>query len=80
MVEGCAHTKQTFWTEDEFTVTVSSGIRNCDERVVEIVVREIEKVKPVVMCVVSRAMVTTGGEAGASWTLLVDEVRQGSGK
>jgi hypothetical protein len=27
MVEGCTHTKQTFWTEDEFTVTTSSGIR-----------------------------------------------------
>jgi hypothetical protein len=30
MVEGCTRTKQTFWTEDEFTVTVSSGIRNRD--------------------------------------------------
>jgi hypothetical protein len=46
MVEGCTRTKQTFWTEDEFTVTASSGIRNCDVRVAEIVVRELEKVKP----------------------------------
>jgi hypothetical protein len=30
--------KQTFWTEDEFTVTVSSGIRKRDVRVAEIVV------------------------------------------
>jgi len=35
-----------FWTEDEFTVTSSSGIRNHDVRVVEIVEREIEKSKP----------------------------------
>jgi hypothetical protein len=46
MVEGCTHTKQTFWTEDEFTVTVSSGIRNRDVRVAEIVARELEKAKP----------------------------------
>jgi hypothetical protein len=46
MVEGCTRTKQTFWTEDEFTVTVSSGIRNRDVRVAEIVVRELEKTKP----------------------------------
>ena len=46
MVEGCTRTKQTFWTEDEFTVTVSSGIRYRDVRVVEIVSREPEKTKP----------------------------------
>jgi hypothetical protein len=46
MVEGCTRANQTFWTEDEFTVTVSSGIRNRDVRVAEIVVREIEKAKP----------------------------------
>jgi hypothetical protein len=40
------HTKQTFWTEDEFTVTSSSGIRNRDVRVTEIVSRELEKAKP----------------------------------
>jgi hypothetical protein len=28
----------------------------------------------------SRALVTAGGEAGASWTLLSAEIRQGSGK
>jgi hypothetical protein len=43
MVQGCTNTKQTFWTEDEFTVTVSSGIRDRDVRVAEIVVRELEK-------------------------------------
>jgi hypothetical protein len=46
MVQGCIHTKQTCWTEDEFTVTVSPGIRNRDVRVAEIVVREVEKTKP----------------------------------
>jgi hypothetical protein len=46
MVEGCTHTKQTFWTEHEFSVTTSSGIRNRDVRVAEIVVRELEKTKP----------------------------------
>ena len=38
--------KQTFWTEDEFTVTASSGIRDCDARVAEIVAKELEKTKP----------------------------------
>jgi hypothetical protein len=33
MVEGCTRTKQTFWTEDQFTVTSSSGIRDRDTRV-----------------------------------------------
>ena len=46
MVQGCTHIKQTFWTEDEFTVTVSPGIRNRDVRVAEIVARELEKGKP----------------------------------
>jgi len=46
MVEGCTRTKQTFWTEDEFTVTASAGIRNRDVRVAEIVVRELAKAKP----------------------------------
>jgi hypothetical protein len=41
VVEGCTRTKQTFWTEDHFVVTSSSGIRDRDTRVAEIVVREI---------------------------------------
>ena len=32
MVQGCTRTKQTFWTEVEFTVTSSSDIRNRDVR------------------------------------------------
>ena len=43
MVQGC--TKQTFWTEDQFVVTASSGIRDRDARVAEIVARELQKAK-----------------------------------
>ncbi len=46
MVQGCTHTKQTFWTEDQFVLTVSPGIRDRDTRVVEIVMRELQKTKP----------------------------------
>jgi hypothetical protein len=46
MVQDCTLTKQTFWTEDQFTVTASSGIRDRDVRVAEIVTRELEKTKP----------------------------------
>ncbi len=42
MVQGCTRTKQTFWTEDGFTVKALPGIRNRDVRVAEIVVRELE--------------------------------------
>jgi hypothetical protein len=51
MVEGCTRTKQTFWTEDEFTVTTSSGIRNRDVRVAEIVVMKFGKVPGSNSCV-----------------------------
>jgi hypothetical protein len=46
MVQGCTHTKQTFWTEDQFVLTASPGIRDRDTRVAEIVSRELEKAKP----------------------------------
>ena len=46
MVQGCTRTKQTFWTEDQFVVTSSSGIRDRDTRVIEIVVRQLQKTKP----------------------------------
>ncbi len=46
MVEGCTHTKQTFCTEDQFTVTSSSGIRDRDARVAEIVTRDERQVCP----------------------------------
>ena len=47
MVPGCTRTELTCWTEDKFTVTSSSGIRDRDVRVAEIVARELEKAKPV---------------------------------
>jgi hypothetical protein len=46
IVQGCTSTRQTFWTEDQFVVTSSSGIRDQDQSVVQIVVRELEKTKP----------------------------------
>ena len=46
MVQGCTRTKQTFWTEDQFVVTASSGIQDRDTRVAEIVARELQKAKP----------------------------------
>ena len=42
----CTHTKQTSWTEGQFTVTASAGIRNRVQRVSEIVVRELKRAKP----------------------------------
>ena len=39
-------TKQTSWTEDQFTVTSSAGIRYRVQRVAEIVVRELKRANP----------------------------------
>ncbi len=83
MVQGCPCTKQTIWTEDQCLVTSSSGIRDQDTSVAEIVVRELEKTKldvQVGMCTGSPALVTKGGESGVSWTLLVAEVWEGCWK
>jgi hypothetical protein len=46
LVTVCTCTKQTAWTEDQFTVTAKSGIRNHEKRVVEIVVRDLKRTKP----------------------------------
>ena len=48
VVQGCtqSRTNQTCWTEDQFVVTVSSGIWDRDTRVAEIVTRELQKTKP----------------------------------
>ncbi len=43
---GCTRTKQTAWTEDQFTVTSSAGIRIREKRVADIVVRELKRTKP----------------------------------
>ena len=67
-----------FGQNDEFTVTASSGIRNRDVRVVEIVVRELEKAKPDKWGYVQSRELWS--QVGGSWTLLAAEVRQGSWK
>ena len=46
VVQGCTRTNQTFWTEEQFVVTSTSGIRDHDKRVPEIVTRDLEKAKP----------------------------------
>jgi hypothetical protein len=46
LVTVCTRTKQTAWTEDQFTVTSSTGIRNREKRVADIVVRELKRAKP----------------------------------
>jgi hypothetical protein len=46
LVPDCTRSKQTVWTEDQFTVTSSEGIRNREKRVADIVVRELKRAKP----------------------------------
>jgi hypothetical protein len=46
LVTRCTRPKQTAWTEDQFTVTSSSGIRNREKRVADIVVRDLKRDKP----------------------------------
>jgi hypothetical protein len=43
LVSGCTRSKQTAWTEDQFTVTSSAGIRNREKRVSDMVVRELKR-------------------------------------
>ena len=64
LVPGCTRTKQPSWTEDQFTVTVSAGIRNLENRVAEIVVRELNRAKPGVWgCVQTREVWSTEEES-----------------
>ncbi len=42
----CTRTKQTVWTEDQFKVTSSAGIRNHEKRGADIIVRELKRAKP----------------------------------
>jgi len=46
LVAGCTRTKQTAWTEDQFTVTSSAGIRNREKRAADTVARELKRAKP----------------------------------
>ena len=71
-VAGCTRTNQTSWTEDQFTVTSSAGIRNREIRVTEIVLRELKRAKPGAWgCVQAREVWSTEEEAhircGHSW-------------
>ncbi len=77
----CRCTKQTSWTEDQFTVTSSAGIRNRENRVAEIVVRELKRVKPDVWgCVQAREVWSTDEETHmpVTRTLLDLQVWDGS--
>jgi hypothetical protein len=46
LVQDCTRSEQTVWTEDQFIVTSSVGIRNHEKRVSDIVVRELKRAKP----------------------------------
>jgi hypothetical protein len=64
LVTGCTRTKQTAWTEDQFTVTSSAGIRNREKRVADIVVRELKRAKPGVWgCIQAREVWSSEEEA-----------------
>jgi hypothetical protein len=75
MVQGCDHTKKTFWTEDEFTVTGSPGIRNRDVRVAEIVARELEKAKRRSRELTGEALKQIHGMGTRRYVLSVDRVQ-----
>jgi hypothetical protein len=63
-VAGCTRTKQTTWTEDQFTVTSSAGIRNREKRVADSVVRELKRAKPGAWgCIQAREVWSTEEEA-----------------
>jgi hypothetical protein len=63
-VAGCTRTKQTAWIEVQFTVTSSAGIRNREERVADIVVRELKRAKPGVWgCIQAREVWSSEEEA-----------------
>jgi hypothetical protein len=68
LVPDFTRTKQTSWTEDQFTVTSSAGIRNREERVAEIVVRELKRTKPGVWGYVQVREVWSTEEEAHMWT------------
>jgi hypothetical protein len=81
MVQGCTHTKKTFWTEDQFVLTASTGIRDRATRVAEIVTRELQKTKPGKWGYVqARELWSPKEEAHVrpgQWTLLTAEAWEG---
>jgi hypothetical protein len=67
-VTGCTRSKQTAWTEDQFTVTSSAGIRNHEKRVTDIVVKGpnlvLKRAKPGAWgCIQAREVWSTEEEA-----------------
>ena len=56
------------WTEDQFTVTSSAGIRTREKRVAEIVVRELKRAKPGVWGCVQTRQVWSTEEKAHMWS------------
>jgi hypothetical protein len=64
LVPGGTRATQTSWAESQFTVTASAEIRNHENRVAEIVVRELKRAKPGAWgCVQTREVLSTEEEA-----------------
>ncbi len=63
-MSACTRSNQTAWTEDQFKVTSSAGIRNREKRVADIVVRELKRAKPDAWgCIQAREVWSTEEEA-----------------
>jgi hypothetical protein len=67
LVAGCTRSKQTAWTEDQFTVTSSAGFRNREKRVADIVVRELKRAKPGAWGCIQAREVWSTEEEGNMW-------------
>ena len=64
LVSGCTRSNQTAWTEDQFTVTSSAGIRNREKRAADTVARELKRAKPGAWaCIQAREVWSTEEEA-----------------
>jgi len=64
LVSGCTRSNQTTWTEDQFTVTSSAGIRNREKRAADTVARELKRAKPGAWaCIQAREVWSTEEEA-----------------
>jgi hypothetical protein len=64
LVSDCTRSNQTAWTEDQFTVTSSAGIRNREKRAADTVTRELKRAKPGAWaCIQARKVWSTEKEA-----------------
>ena len=62
--QAVAKKAQTAWTEDQFTVTSSAGIRNREKRAADTVARELKRAKPGAWaCIQAREVWSTEEEA-----------------